>query len=158
VWIMAALFKYLATVAVIVSAVIVSAIFLGFAAMIETSATTTPAWKLDRLKADPDTPYISGKALSPIYPAAPGKELLGTPIRTVVGVTKHYEVASAKPFVQPVKAKHLDVSQALQLHKLPHQIYAAGENDRNYSQQSSGHAEEPQVHSRMLSIIPHGLY
>jgi hypothetical protein len=155
---MAALFKYLATVAVIVSAVIVGAIFLGFAAVIETPPTTTPAWKLERLKTDPDTRYISEGSLSPIYPATPGKELSRKPVRTIARPAKQNEMASAKSFVKPAKAKPLDVSQGLRTYKLRWQIYAAGENDRNYSRQSSGYAEESQVHPRILNIFSHDLY
>jgi hypothetical protein len=155
---MAALFKYLATVAVFVSAIIVGAIFLGFAAVIETPATTTPAWKIERLKAEPDTPYIAQGSLSPIYPATPGKELLGKPVRTVVRVAKHHEVASAKPVVKPVNAKRLDVSQVSRTHKLPRQIYATLEHDRNYSQHSYGYAEESRAQPRMFKILAHGLY
>jgi len=71
---MAALFKYFLSVAVIVPAVIVVAIFLGFAAVVETPATTTPAWKIERLKPEPNTPYIAQRSLSPIYPALPPAE------------------------------------------------------------------------------------
>ena len=156
---MAALFKYLATVAGIVSAIFVGAIFLGFAAVIEIPTTTTPAWKIERLKAEPaDTSYIAQGSLSPIYPATPGKELLGKPVWTVVRVAKHHEVASVKPVVKPVNAKRLDVRQALRTHKLPRQIYAAVERDRNYSQLSFGYAEEPQAQPRTFKILAHGLY
>jgi hypothetical protein len=155
---MAALFKYLAAVAVIGSAVIVGVIFLGFTAIMETPTTTTPTWKIERLKADPDTPFIAQGSLSPIYPAAPGKELLGKFVQTGVQVAKHHEVANEKPFVKPVNMKRLEVSQALRLHKLPRQIYAAVEHDRNYSQQSYGYAEEPQAQSRRLNILAHDLY
>ena len=157
-WFMAALFKYLVSVAVIVSAVIVGAPFLDFAAVIETPAISTPAWKNERLKAAPDTPYIARGSLSPIYPATPGKELLGKPVRTVVRVAKHHEMASAKPVVKAVNAKRLDVSQVPRTHKLPRQIYAAVEHDRNYSQQNYGFAEEPRAHSRTLNILAHDLY
>jgi len=138
---MAALFKYLAAVAVIGSAVIAGAIFLGFAAVIETPTTTTPAWKLERLRTEPDTHYIAQGSLSPIYPATPGKELLGVPAQTVVRV-----------------AKRLDVSQVLLTHELPRQIYAAVQHDRNYSQQSNGDAEEPQAHPRTFNDLAHDLY
>jgi hypothetical protein len=153
---MAALFKYLAAVAVIGSAVIAGAIFLGFAAIIETPTTTTPAWKIERLRTEPDTHYIAQRSLSPIYPATPGKELLGVPVQTVVRVAKRHEVVSAK--LKPVNAKRLDVSQVLRTHELPRQIYAAVEHDRNYSQQSYGYAEEPQAHQRTFNILAHDLY
>lgn len=155
---MAALFKYLVRVTVIVSAVIAGAIFLGFAAVIETPTTTTPAWKMERLKADPDTHYVAQGSLSPIYPATPGKELLGAPVQTVVRVAKRHEVMSAKPVGRPVNAKRIDVSRVLRAHELPRQIYAAVEHDRNYSQQSYGYAEEPQAHPRSFNFLAHDLY
>ena len=157
-WIMAALVKYLVSVAIIGSAIFVGAIFLGFAAVIETPALTTPAWKNERLKPAPDTPYIAQRSLSPIYPATPGKELLGKPVQTVVRVAKHHAMASAKPVGKPVTAKRLDVSQGLRAHEFPQQIYAAVEHDRNYSQQSYGYAEELQARSRTVNILAHGLY
>lgn len=155
---MATLFKYLATVAVIVSAVIMGAIFFGFAPVIESPAITTPGWKLDRLKTEPDVPYIARGSLSPIYPATPGKELLGKPVQTVVRIAKSHRVASVTPVVKLVNAKRRDVSQVLWTHKLPRQIYAGVEHDRNYSQQSYGFAEEPRAQSRPLNILAHGLY
>src|ERR1019366_1510256 len=144
---MAALFKYLVSVAAIVSAVIVGAIFLGFVAVIQTPATTTPAWKIERLKPDPDTPFIAHGSLSPIYPATPGKELLGKP-RAMAEHTLH----------KPVTAKRIDMRQALQIHKLPRQIYAAGEERQNYSQQSHGYADEPASRPRSVIVFGHGIY
>ena len=155
---MAALFKYLATVAVIVSATIVGAIFLGFAAVIETPTITTPAWKIERLKADPDAPFIAQGSLSPIYPATPGKELLGKPVQTIVRVAKYHEVASEKAITKSVNAKHLDVSQMLRTHKFPLQIYAAVEHDGNFSQQRYDYAEEPKAHPRTFNNLAHDLY
>ena len=155
---MAALLKYLVTVAVILFAVFVGAIFLGFAAVIEIPTTTTPAWKIERLKAEPDTPYIAEGSLSPIYPATPGKELLGKSVQTVVRVAKNHEVASVKPVGKRVNAKHFDVSQVLRTSRMPRQIYAAVEHDRNYLQQSYGYAEEPQTRPHMMNILAHDLY
>jgi len=147
---MAALFKYFLSVAVIVPAVIVVAIFLGFAAVVETPATTTPAWKIERLKPEPNTPYIAQGSLSPIYPATPGKELLGKPMTVAVRVPKKLH--------EPVIAKRIDMRQALQTHKLPLQIYAAGEEDRNYSQQSYGYADERASQPRRMIVLGHGIY
>jgi len=145
---MAALFKYLVSVAAIVSAVIVGAIFLGFVAVIQTPATTTPAWKIER--PDPDTPFIAHGSLSPIYPATPGKELLGKPMTVAVRVPKKLH--------EPVIAKRIDMRQALQTHKLPLQIYAAGEERQNYSQQSYGYANEPASRPRSVIVFGHGIY
>src|SRR5665213_1978365 len=146
---MAALFKYLVSVAAIVSAVIVGANFLGFVAVIQTPATTTPAWKIERLKPDPDTPFIAHGSLSPIYPATPGKELLGKPVNTA---------RPAKKLQEPMSAKRIDVRQALQLHKVRRQISAAGEQSRNYPQQSLSYAETRPSQPRTLSIFGHGIY
>jgi len=121
-------------------------------------AITTPGWKLDRLKTDPDTPYIARGSLSPIYPATPSQELLGKLAQKIVRTAKHHKVASATPVVKPINAKRLDVSQVLQTHKLPWQIYVAVEHDRNYSQQSYSYAEEPQARSRTLNIRAHDLH
>ena len=108
---MAALFKYFMSVAVIVPAVIVIAIFLGFAAVVETPATTTPAWKIERLKPEPNTPYIAQGSLSPIYPATPGKELLGKPMAMAMRAPNTLHEA--------VTAKQIDMRQALQIHNCP---------------------------------------
>ena len=145
---MAALFKYFLSVAVIVPAVIVVAIFLGFAAVVETPATTTPAWKIERLKPEPNTPYIAQGSLSPIYPATPGKELLGKPMAMAERVPNTLH--------KPVTAKRIDMRQAL--HKLPRQIYAAGEERQNYSQQSYGYANEPASRPRSVIVFGHGIY
>jgi len=145
---MAALFKYFLSVAVIVPAVIVVAIFVGFAAVVETPATTTPAWKIERLKPEPNTPYIAQGSLSPIYPATPGKELLGKPIAMAERVPNTLH--------KPVTAKRIDMRQAL--HKLPRQIYAAGEERQNYSQQSYGYANEPASRPRSVIVFGHGIY
>jgi hypothetical protein len=146
---MAALFKYLVSVAAIVSAVIVGAIFLGFVAVIQTPATTTtPAWKIERLKPDPDTPFTAIGSLSPIYPATPGKELLGKPMAMAERVPNTLH--------KPVTAKRIDMRQAL--HKLPRQIYAAGEERQNYSQQSYGYADEPASRPRSVIVFGHGIY
>jgi len=147
---MAALFKYLVSVAAIVSAVIVGAIFLGFVAVIQTPATTTPAWKIERLKPDPDTPFIAHGSLSPIYPATPGKELLGKPMAMAERVPNTLH--------KPVTAKRIDMRQALQIHKLPRQIYAAGEERQNYSQQSYGYADEPASRPRSVIVFGHDIY
>ena len=47
-----------------------------------------------------------------------------------------------KKLHEPVTAKRIDMRQALQTHKLPLQIYAAREEDRNYSQQGYSYADD----------------
>ena len=152
---MDSLFKYLLGLAALFS----SAFFLGYEASVDaTSAAITPQWKIERLKAEPDAPHIAQGSLSPLYPATPGKELLEKPVWTVARVSKHREVASAKPVVNSVNAKRLDVSQVLRTHKFPRQIYAGVEPDRNNSQQSYGYAAEPKAQSRTFHIFAHDLY
>ena len=45
----------------------------GFTAVVETPATTTPAWKIERLKPEPNPPYIAQRLFSQIYPLPPAK-------------------------------------------------------------------------------------
>jgi hypothetical protein len=63
-----------------------------------------------------------------------------------------------KKLHEPVTAKRIDMRQALQTHKLPLQIYAAREEDRNYSQQSYSYADEPPSQPRMMIIFGHTVF
>jgi|ERR1019366_9146587 hypothetical protein len=152
---MAALFKYFVGIAVILLAVTIfsalnmSKIFVGLAAVAHSPATETPRWNIERLNKEPDTPYVAKGSLSPIYPATPGKELLGKPVNTA---------KLAKKLREPVSAKRIDVRQALQLHNVPRQIYAAGEQDRNYPQQGLSFAETRPSQPRTPIIFGHGIY
>ena len=153
---MAALFKYFVGIAVILSAVMVivpavvrDGIFVGGTTDTEPPATQAPKWKIERQKKEPDMPYIAQGSLSPIYPATPGKELLGKPV---------YTARLAKKLQEPVSAKRIDVRQALQLHNVPRQIYAANEQDRNYPQQSLSYADTRPTQPRTLIIFGHGVY
>jgi hypothetical protein len=129
---MAALFKYLVGIAVILptvmivmilSAVNMGEIFVGIAAIAQAPATETPRSNIERLMAEPDRRYVVHGSLSPIYPATPGKELLGKPVYTV-----------------------------------PLQIYAASEQDRDYLQQSFSYAETRPSQPRTPIIFGHGIY
>src|SRR5208282_173902 len=128
---MAALLKYFVGIAIILSAVVIlfavnmSEILGGIAAIAQAPTTETPKWNIERQTAESDAPYVAHGSLSPIYPAIPGKELLGKPVYTARLAKKHKE---------PGSAKRIDVRQALQLHHVPRQIYAASEQDRNYPQ------------------------
>ena len=153
---MAALFKYFVGIAVILPAVItlsalnLGEIFVGIAAIGQAPVLATPRWNIERPKAEPDAPYVTQGSLSPIYPATPGKELLGKTVDTTT---------LAKKLQEPLIAKRIDVRQALQLHKVPPQIYAASEQDRNYPQQSlSYYAETRASQPRTLIIFGHGIY
>jgi hypothetical protein len=142
---MVVLFRYFAGVAVILpvvmilSAITMSEIFLGFAAVERFPTTETPRWSIGRLKAEPDTQYIPRRSLSPIYPAIAGKELLG----------KSTYTASVKP---------LNTRQALQLHKLPPQLYARGEQNSNYLQQTLSYTEARTLQPRTRIVFGHGIY
>ena len=145
---MAALFKYFMGIAVIfpavmlVSAMTIGEIFVGLAAIAQARFTEMPRWNVERLKADRDTPVIALGSLSPIYPATPGKELLGRPVDTA-------------------SAKRINTRHALQLHKLPRQIYSANEEDRNYPQQSLSYTQARRSQlllPRMPIIFGHGIY
>jgi hypothetical protein len=142
---MATLSKYFVAVAVILAAVMVISaltfceIFVGFAAVAQAPATERPRWTIERLKAEPYKPYNAQGSLSPIYPATPGKELLGKPVKTA-------------------SAKRINIHQALQLNKLPRQLYAEGEQDSNYPQQSLGYTETQPSQPRTRIIFGHGLY
>ena len=153
---MAALFKYFVGIAVILPAVIIfSAVnmgemFVGIAAIAQAPAAETPRWNIEPRIAEVDTRYVAHGSLSrPIYPATPGKELLGKPVNTA---------RPAKKLQEPMSAKRIDVRQALQLHKVPRHIYAAGEQDRNYPQQSLSYAETRPSQPRTLIIFGYGIY
>ena len=152
---MAALLKYFVAIAVIVPAVMtlyavnMGEMFVGIAAIAQAPATETPRWNIEPVKAETDTPYVANGSLSPIYPATPGKELLEKPV---------YNARLAKKRQEPVSAKRISVRQALQLHKLPRQIYATDDQDRNYPQQSLSFAETRPSQPRTLIIFGHGIY
>ncbi len=89
---MAALFKYFVGIAIILPAVMIvmvlsavnmGEIFVGIATIAQAPATETPRRNIERLMAEPDRRYVVHGSLSPIYPASPGKELLGKPVYTV---------------------------------------------------------------------------
>jgi len=144
---MPALLKYLMGVAAILPVVIaisvvnMSNVFLGISTFAPAPAKELPRWTSERLKGGAEGQYAGRGSLSPIYPAAPGKELLGQP---------NY----------PVYAKRIQVRQAVRLHKLPPQIYPENQQDRNYPQQSLSYTEpwrfpllpwQPQLHTRIIS-------
>lgn len=152
---MAAIFKYFLAIAVILPAVIilsalnVGEIFVGIATIAEAPATETPRSNAAPLMAQADTRYFAHGSLSPIYPATPGKELLAKPV---------YTATLAKKLQEPVSAKRIDVRQALQLHKMPRQIYAANEQDRNYPEQNLSYAETRLSQPYTLITFGHGIY
>ncbi len=141
---MAALIKYFAGVAVILSVVMtLSAMtmretIVTFPAATKAPAAETPRWNSERLKGEA-MEYIGHGSLSPIYPASLGKEVLGKPIYT------------ASP-------KRINVRHALQLHKLPLQLYPEGERENKYPQQSLSYTEASSSSPRMSIISRHEIY
>jgi hypothetical protein len=149
---MTGLFKYIVSVATVISAVVMGAIFLDSAAIVDTSLTVSPKWKIERLKVDPDLPYIAQGSLSPIYPATPGKELLRKPI-AVQPQTRH-EPVSAKAISKDANATPVHFRQAHETPKLPRQIYATGEYSHLFAT-GLGYADGP---PRRLLILEHAIY
>ena len=144
----AALLKYFIGIAVmlpaamLVSAITIGEIFVGFAAIARAPSTVAPRWNVERLKAAQDSPDITLGSLSPIIPANPGKEFLAKPVVTA-------------------SAKRINTRHALQLHKLPRQIYSASEEDRNDPPQSLSYTQTWRSQSlppRLPIIFGHGIY
>jgi hypothetical protein len=152
---MAALFKYFVAIAVIlpaviiISAVTIGEIFVGIAAIAQAPAMETPRWNIEHVKEEPYTPHIARGSLSPIHPAIPGKELLKKPV---------YTARLGKKLHEPVRANRIVARQALQLHNVPRQISAAGEQARNYPQQSLSYAQTQPSQPRSLINFGHGIY
>ena len=145
---MTALFKYMVGVAVILAVVIVLSaltmgeIFLGISAVAPAAATETARWNSERLKAEAEIDYVGHGSLSPIYPARPGRELSENSVHTV-------------------SAKRIYVREALQLNKLPLQLYPESARDRTFPQQSLSYMEARQsqmVKVRRQIIFGHGIY
>jgi hypothetical protein len=145
---MAALFKYLIGVAIILPAVIVlsaltmAEIFVGISTVAPATANDTARWNSERLQADAQTDYAGHASLSPIYPARPGRELLEKPVRSV-------------------SAKRLKVREPLHLDEFPLQLNPKGARDRTFPQQSLSYVEARRSKSlkvRIPIIFGHGIY
>jgi hypothetical protein len=112
--------------------------------------TETPQWKIERLARDPATPMLSAASLSPIYPATPGKELLGKAvIVTARAPQKHQDSSVGKSAEKPVRL-------ALALNKLPRKFFTVSSQNK-YSQQRLGYASEPQPRPELINF-GHGIY
>lgn len=141
---MAALFKYflgvtvILSVIVVLSALTVSEIFAKLPAATWVATKEAPRWNIERLRAEAKE-HVGHGSLSPLYPATPGKELLGKPVFTA-------------------RANRINVSHALQLRKLPLQLYPQGRRGRNFPQQSLSYTEIPQSPPRMSVIFGHEIY
>jgi hypothetical protein len=137
---MTALIKYLMGVGAVLLVVAISVatlgkVFLDFSTFAQVPAQELPRWTSERLNGGAEAQYAGRGSLSPIYPAAPGKELLGQPI-------------------YPIYAKQIKVRQAVRLDKSPPQMYP--ENQHNYPQKRLSYTEtlrfpllpwQPQLHT-----------
>jgi hypothetical protein len=143
---MTALIKYLMGVGAVLLVVAISVatlgkVFLDFSTFAQVPAQELPRWTSERLNGGAEAQYAGRGSLSPIYPATPGKELLGQPI-------------------YPIYAKQIKVRQAVRLDKSPTQRYPENQQDHNYPQQRLSYTEswrfpllpwQPQLHTRIIS-------
>ena len=116
--------------------------FARIAAIEQTPATGTARWNIEHLKAEADAPYVAKGSLSPIYPATPGKELLGKPVYTA-------------------SKTRINNLEPLQLHNFTRQINLAGGEDRNHPRQGLGYMQErPSLPllQRMPAFFGRGIY
>jgi len=143
---MTALIKYLMGVGAVLLVIAISVatlgkVFLDFSTFAQAPAKELPRWTSERFNGGAEAQYAGRGSLSPIYPAAPGKELLGQPI-------------------YPIYGKRIKVRQAIRLDKSPTQIYPENQQDHNYPQQRLSYTEtwrfpllpwQPQLHTRIIS-------
>ncbi|HEY1475356.1 MAG TPA: hypothetical protein VGF53_14870 [Pseudolabrys sp.] len=140
------LFKYLATVAVVISGVMtvgtltMSEIAVGLSAVAGAPSTDAARWSAERLRAKVDVEYVGRGSLSPIYPTTAGKELMEKP------------VYAAAP-------KRVIVPQAQQLNKLPLQLFPEFAQNNNFPRQSLSYAETRATSPLRARVISgHELY
>jgi hypothetical protein len=118
------------------------------------AGTETPQWKIERLMRDPATPVLSAASLSPIYPATPGKDLLGKAVIVAVRAPQKLQGPSVgKSAGKPVRL-------ALHLNKLPRNFFTVSAQDKyqdQNSQQSSGYASEQRSRPELINF-GHGIY
>src|SRR5580704_11780785 len=68
------------------------------------ASAATPQWKVERLARDPATPVLPAASLSPIYPATPGKELLGKAVFVAARAPQNHKDSSVgKSTEKPVR-------------------------------------------------------
>ncbi len=138
-------------------AAVASGLFSGYETaiygvpMMTTPEASTAQWKVARLIADPATPVIPAGSLSPIYPATPGKELLGKPLVVAVRVERKHQ----SPLI--AKANDKPIRQALAINKLPQNFFIVSRQDK-YPEQRLGYASEPQSQPLALVGFGHGIY
>jgi len=149
---MTPLSKYLWGLAVAASMVFSGCQAFGYLMHAGTTASSqTSQWKMERLARDPATPVLSAASLSPIYPASPGRELLGKAV-TVAALA-------------PQKHRHLLIGKSeeklgrhqLALNRLPRKFFTVSSQDK-YSQQNLGYASEPSQSGPGFVNFGHGIY
>lgn len=116
-----------------------------------THESGTPQWKIARLAHDPPIPENPAASLSPIYPATPGKELLGKTVIAAIRAPQRYQ--------HPVVGKLMEkrARHALALTKLPRHFFMTSSQDK-YSQQRMSYASEPQSQLPTRVNFEHGIY
>lgn len=114
------------------------------------ASAATPQWKVERLARDPATPVLPAASLSPIYPATPGKELLGKAVIVAARAPQnHKDLSVGKSTEKPVRL-------ALAVNKLPRKFFTMSSQDK-YSQQRLGFASELQSRPELINF-GHGIY
>jgi len=108
----------------------------------------TPQWKIERLAHDPATPGLPAASLSPVYPATPGKELLGKAVIVAVHAQKIHQETGKSP--------KKSIRVALPLNKLPHNFFTVSAQDQS-SQQRLGYASEQRARPEPINF-GHGIY
>jgi hypothetical protein len=114
------------------------------------AGAATPQWKVERLARDPATPVLPAASLSPIYPATPGKELLGKAVIVAARASQKHKDSSVE------KSTEKPVRRALALNKLPRKFFTVSSQDK-YSPQRSAFASELQSRPELINF-GHGIY
>ena len=114
----------------------------------------TPQWKIERLARDPATPVLPAASLSPIYPATPGKELLGRAVIVAVRAPQKHQGSL------PGKSTEKPVRLALSLNKLPRNFFTVSAQNKyqdQYLQPRLGYASEQRSRPELINF-GHGIY
>lgn len=141
-----------------------SVVFSGYQALSywiparSAAGANMPQWKIERLLRDSATPVLQAASLSPIYPATPGKDLLGKAVIVAVRAPqKHQGSSVGKSTEKPVRL-------ALPLNKLPRNFFTVSAQDKyqdkyqdQYSQQRLGYASEQRSRPEPINF-GHGIY
>jgi hypothetical protein len=93
---------------------------------------------------------LPAASLSPIYPATPGKELLGKAVIVAARASQKHKDSSVE------KSTEKPVRRALALNKLPRKFFTVSSQDK-YSPQRSAFASELQSRPELINF-GHGIY